>query len=273
MRIEKSLNAFEFRKKSSLGFMGLYLSLKNELNAYKKYKSMIISQLMDPILNFLFIGVALSYNIGYFSYNGNYINYGDYVMMGIIGMLIMSKLYQIIYRATVHKRYGLMALKFQNGIKPYVYIIGMSLYQTFVLILQGLVMYIFALFFGNNINFFNFLISLIAASVFFWFWSSIGVFLTIFFKDYTKRDMVVNVLLTPLSFAAPIFFVLENSPPVIRAVASINPLTYQVVSVRSIAFGEPNSLFIGISTFITILSIVLVSILLSKAKLTFVERS
>lgn len=63
-------------------------------------------------------------------------------------------------------------------------------------------------------------------------------------KDYKQRDFVMNTLMLPVLFAAPLFYSLENAPVFLRLLSQINPLTYQLEAMRTIAFSVSDYTYI-----------------------------
>ena len=59
-------------------------------------------------------------------------------------------------------------------------------------------------------------------------------------KNYKQRDFVMDTLLVPILFAAPLFYSFDNAPFILKCISRLNPLTYQVDAMRVIAFGIPD---------------------------------
>lgn len=67
---------------------------------------MLISQLLTPLLYFIFIVTALSETIGNITINDVLIPYNEYALVGILTMSMMGQMSRVIYRMTVDRRYG-----------------------------------------------------------------------------------------------------------------------------------------------------------------------
>ena len=72
------------------------------------------------------------------------------------------------------------------------------------------------------------------------FWASILICVALLIKNYKQRDFVMDALLVPILFAAPLFYSFDNTPFILKCISRINPLTYQVDAMRTIAFGIPD---------------------------------
>lgn len=266
------MNINELAKKSNLGVRGYYLVAFNELRAFFIYKTSIFQNIISPFLFYIFVIEALGQNIGVFYYRGTNIGYPTFALLGLMAMNVMGQLTTAIYRATVDKRYGLMAMKFKNGIKPTIYLMGLATYQITSFLIEVIVLYVMFNLFGHRIPIGLYILTVLLSIVFIIFWVSIGASLSILINNYHKRDRIITFLVKPLTFAAPVFFVREYAHPVIRFFSSINPLTYQLDAMRSVAYGEPRWYLLGITIGISIFTVILVSFILRKAKVPLSER-
>ncbi|HDT8025419.1 TPA: ABC transporter permease, partial [Enterococcus faecalis] len=195
----------QFRKQHYLGIKGLKIIIRNELNAFLRNKGLIISQLVQPILYYIFIVLGINNFVTKIEYEGKTISYADYALTGILGILIISQMTQTIYRITIDKRYGLLALKRQSGVSPFYYIIGMSMYPTIGICIQSIVLYIIATLFGSSIGLINYLEGIIVVLIVLYFWTSIAALITMKINDYQRRDSIISFIITPLGFTAPAF--------------------------------------------------------------------
>lgn len=76
---------------------------------------------------------------------------------------------QVIYRVTIDKKYGLLALKLCSGVRPLYYILGMSIYSILGLIVQEIIIYIITLAFEINIAMDRFFIQFCYLLLFYYF--------------------------------------------------------------------------------------------------------
>lgn len=266
------MEAKDFRRKSNLGWAGLKILTIIEIKAFWRNKNILYSQIMQPIMYFLFLVMGVGGTIGNITYNNLEVSYEMYALVGIMGLLITSQMTQTIYRTTIDKRWGLLPLKFSSGIKPFYYIIGMSTYPTLGFLFQSTILYLLSLIMGLNFNISNYLTGLILAVIALLFWTSLGTLITVFINDYQKRDSILAMLILPLGFTAPTFYLIDTVPNYIKIVTHFNPLTYQITAIRSIMFDEPNLPFIALTVSLTILSFATCSVVLHKAKLVIKEK-
>jgi ABC-2 type transport system permease protein len=260
------------RKRSNLGIKGLIIVGKNELVAFFRNKGLVASQLLQPILYVVFIIVGLNQSVGEVIYRGHSISYAKYATIGVFALLIIGQMSQVIYRVTIDKRYGLLALKLSSGVKPIFYILGMSVYPALGLLTQEVVIYVVALLFDIRISLERFLSAIALSLIILLFWNSIGILITMFIHNYQTRDIIIRFLLTPLGFTAPVFYALESAPLFIQLFGKLNPLTYQLMIIRDAAFGSQNIYSVFSISILSLLAISISVLVMSKIELVLKER-
>jgi len=201
----------DFRKKSNLGLYGLGLLIKYETKAFFENKGSVLSLLLTPILFFVFISTGISRMTVY---------------------LVLGQMSQTIYRTTIDKKYGLLALKLLSGIKPFYYVIGMSTYAMLGLSVQMFALIILANFFGIHYSLMKIGVMIVIIILTLLFWSALAVAITLRISNYQVRDNILSFVITPLSFTAPVFYVLDYAPLWMKWLAKINPVTYQLGALR-----------------------------------------
>lgn len=262
----------EFRKRSNLGIYGCIIVSKNELMAFLRSKGLLASQIIQPLLYMMFIVAGLNSSMGLVSYKGINVSYAEYTTIGIIGLLIINQMTQVIYRVTIDKKYGLLALKLSSGVRPIYYIIGMSIYPILGLLIQGTVVYTISLLFDMNISLEKFLIIILLSLIILLFWNSIGILITMFINDYRRRDIVIRFFLTPLGFTAPVFYIMDSAPRFIQYIGKVNPLTYQLEIMRDVYF--TNNAKTGVLAIVlsTCCAVIVTTLVIPKIKLVLIER-
>ena len=266
------MKASELRHKSDLGVRGIEIIAKNELVAFFRSKGLLLSQLLQPILYVVFIVIGLNSAISKVNYDNIITSYTEYAITGIIGLLIIGQMTQVIYRVTIDKKYGLLSLKLCSGVKPIYYILGMSVYSLLGLLVQEFIIYLVSSMFGVAIPSYNYFLVILLSIVSLFFWNGIAILITMFINDYRRRDIVIRFFLTPLGFTAPVFYIFDSSPMVIKWFALINPLTYQLDIMRKVYFGIAELKDIAILVIATLISLVVTSLVIPKINLILLER-
>jgi ABC-2 type transport system permease protein len=271
---DKFIDASSFRRRSNLGLKGISVVLINEFSAFRKNLGFLYSAIVQPTLYYVFVVVGISTVSEGVEYYTETISFQKYAGVGIISILIVGQTSIAIYRATIDRRYGFLSLKFMSGVKPLSYIIGMSFYPVISLIIQLIILYFWAFAFGHISDFGNLPLLTTYSVLVLMFWSSLGIFITVFISNYQTRDLIIKLVITPLGFIAPVFFVQSKIPEIISFLCNFNPMTYQLRGLRSIAYSSFNNLLIILFPVVLSISMMLiVSILLSRSNLVTSEKS
>lgn len=70
---------------------------------------------------------------------------------------------------------------------------------------------------------------------------------TLLIKNYKQRDFVMDTLLVPILFAAPLFYSFDNALFILKCISRMNPLTYQVENADKIP--DFDAMFAGVSIY------------------------
>ena len=268
-----NLNPALFKQYATLNIQAILSIIRIETKVFFQTRPMLISQILTPLMYFLFIIAALADMIGDVTINGTTVPYNEYALVGILIMSMMGQMSRVIYRMTVDRRYGFFALKMQAGVKPFFYILSMSTSAILGYATQGLVFYFIILIFHLHFNILMFLSMWAIGLISLFFWISLGTGITMFIKTYQVRDMVLTFLIMPLSFSAPSFYVLQSAPKFVQIIATINPLTYQLEAMRQAAFGIIHPLSIIYVTLFSIISLFIASLIVHHTELITNEQT
>lgn len=223
----------------STGVKAIKIIAFGEWHAFKQNKGLLLSMAMGPLITYGLLVLSLNTSLGQVKIDNVTVLYKQYALTGILTFFMTTQMSQAMYRATIDKEYGLLALKFLNGIQPWHYLVGMNcfpiiglLFQCFILLLLGLVsegIYKVSLF----------LLAILVVIVSLGFWTSLGILLSTKITTYEKRDIVMTLIFSPVSYAAPTLYVFSDDLPlIVRILTMINPLTYQLQAIRTVAFGS-----------------------------------
>lgn len=267
------MNPLNFRNQSLGLVRSIYVVGYNEWRAFLNSKSLLLSMTLQPFLYYGLWVLALNTNFSSVVYNGQIMPYKRYAFIGVLAILLTGQMSQAMYRSTIDKQYGLMAMKFLNGVQPSHYLAGLSMFPITGFMYQSLILFGLGCLTNVGIGGLNFLLGMLVALVALLFWSVLGVLISSRIKTYQTRDVIMTLFFVPLTFASPTFYLLNKSPLFIKLLASINPLTYQLNAIRSVAYGgNPDWIQIFVAISMTIILLFVVQFLLRHMKLTLQER-
>ena len=86
-----------------------------EYKAIENNKQIIYTQLMVPILYFVFFGLGIGKSFSSLAFKGENVSYIEYIFVGIIGVILNSQMNQSVYRVNLDKKWGLLAYKRIKG--------------------------------------------------------------------------------------------------------------------------------------------------------------
>ena len=262
----------EFFKSNELGIRGLLILIQYELKVLKINIMGVVSQLVMPVLYFIFIILSLGANAGNVNFYTYSISYIEYAFSGLIAILVISQTGQTIYRVVTDKRYGLFSLKRLSGIRTIYYQIGMSTYSFVSFLLQLFILLILNFFLGEPLMIYETFYLVISSVIVLMFWTQVGVMLAVIIKNYKIRDNIISFILTPLAFSAPVFYSIDTAPHFIKILNFINPLSYQLDLIRRGIFLKDYFYPILYLFIVGIVMVFIVSYLLSRIDLETIEK-
>ncbi|GHN35318.1 ABC transporter permease [Lactobacillus delbrueckii] len=231
------MNPQHFRN-ISLGLRSIRIVANNEWRAFMHNKGLLLSMFMQPLITYGLLVMALNQNLSSVHYESLILPYKQYALTGVLSFFMTTQMSQAMYRATVDKEYGLLAIKFTNGVQPWHYLTGMSFFPIVGLLFQSAVLIVLGLATGGVYNLGLLLLSLLVLIISLEFWSTLGIVLSTRISSYQQRDIIMTLIFSPVAYAAPTLYVFSNnSPLIIKVLAYINPLSYQLKALRTVAFG------------------------------------
>ena len=203
--------------------------------------------------------------------NGSFVDYSTFALPGILAMQLVRAFARVIYRVTVDRRWGLQALKFIAGTGIFAYIFGMTLMPVVIFLIQTVVSVIVISILGCQFTMTGLTIMTGLGMLVVIFWTCMAIIVTTAIKNYTQRDLVINLSLLPLMFSAPVLYPLNSAPNYIKMISFFNPLTYQVTAMRAAFTQSAFTSSLWVIVFLSLLSFLICALVLSRAELLSTE--
>lgn len=241
-------------QKGRLGIRGLYAMVYIELKALRSNSHILWSSLLSPVMYYFFYSLGIQSTFGDISFHGTTVSFLSYSVVGILTMCLFNQMYQCVYRLIIDKRWGLLSLKLLNGVTPPVYILGISTFPLVGVALQAVLLFLLSSLFGGAFpaDKLPLVILLVVVSVLFW--TSFYVCVAMRIRNYKQRDFILNVVMMPVLFSAPIFYSFESAPAILRCISSINPLTYQLEMLRCVIYDIPYTDVLLLTVVLTVIA-------------------
>lgn len=255
----------ELSKPWSLSGFGVVVEF--EFRALWGTRSMLVSELfLEPVLYIALLVAGLQGIVGNLGGNSGS-DYITFVFPGLLALQGIHAFVRVIYRSTAERRWGLLALKRLAGVGPLGYVLGLAVPFVSAFIVQAVAATPVGLLLGLEVSARGWLATLGLGAVLVLFWAGLGIVLTTLVRNYQQRDTIISLLMLPLTFSAPVFYSLENAPRYLQVIAQFNPLTYQVVAMRS-AFQESADLrTISLAVGCSVLAVVAAVISINRGEL------
>jgi len=209
----------------------VYIMWIREVKKFVRSRSRIVGALGQPILFLL----ALGYGLGSVFQAAGQGSYIQFLVPGIIGMaIIFTSIFngmQIIW----DRQFGFLKETLVAPVSRVAVMLGRTFGGATVATLQGCIVFVLTLLFGFHP--YNWallgpavLLMFLIASVF----SALGIAVASFVRDMQGFQLVMNFVVMPMFFLSGALFPLTNIPLLLRALASIDPLSYGVDGMRGL---------------------------------------
>lgn len=222
-----------------------------EMVKFFRFKSLLITSLVQPALWMAFFGIAMSSNFdrlsAIYSISSGVDQIGYLTFMGA-GVIAMTALFTSLYGGMsliFDKNFGLMKEMIASPMPRSHIIIGLGLSGLTKGFIQSMIIMIFGVFMGveffATLDPFGIIISILGILVFVGTFSSGFVFLSagiaLRLETHEGMQAVMTLLSMPLFFVSNALYPVDAFPPALKALSIINPLTYLVNGIRYFAIG------------------------------------
>lgn len=168
------MKVLDYKNQKSNSFNSLKQMAYIEFRALMNNKQVIYSQLLTPILYYLFYSVGISSTFGNVVYRSNEVSFLKFSFIGIVGIIIFSQMNQSVYRIILDRKWGLLAFKYFKGVSPLVYIVGKMVFPMLNFILQVCILYILSILLGDYFTITKFMQIVLISMIMMIFWFSLG---------------------------------------------------------------------------------------------------
>ncbi len=212
----------------------VYMLWLRQLKRYARSRARIIGSLGQPLL-FL---VALGFGFGpIFRRAGQ----GDYIQFLAPGVISMTVLFSAIFSGIEliwDRQFGFLKETLVAPVPRLLIMIGRTAGGATVAVLQGLIVLAICLVAGFRIQSVAalpavFLYMALIALMF----TALGTAIASVLADFQGFQLVMNFLVMPIFFLSGALFPIGDAPPVLRVIATFDPLSYGVDGLRAAAHG------------------------------------
>ena len=232
-----------------LGFLTIF---RRDLIRFYRFKTLLISSLVQPALWMAFFGIAMSSNFNRFTSEIPPIPgvpSVDYLTYMAAGVIAMTTLFTSLFGGMsllFDKNWGLMREIFASPLPRNHIIFGIGLSGMTKSFIQSIIIMAFGILIGAQF-FFGYsaadtVLAILGILLFVAVFSLGFLFLSgaiaISLESPEGMQGIMTLLTMPIFFASNALYPIDAFPPALQAISAVNPLTYLVTGIRYFAIGD-----------------------------------
>jgi ABC-2 type transport system permease protein len=232
-----------------LGFLTIFW---RDLIRFYRFKTLLISSLVQPALWMAFFGIAMSSNFNRFSSEIPLIPgvpSVDYLTYMAAGVIAMTTLFTSLFGGMsllFDKNWGLMREIFASPLPRNHIIFGIGLSGMTKSFIQSIIIMVFGILIGAQF-FFGYSAAktvlailgiLLFVAVFSLGFLFLSAAIAISLESPEGMQGIMTLLTMPIFFASNALYPIDAFPPALQAISAVNPLTYLVTGIRYFAIGD-----------------------------------
>jgi len=213
-------------------------------------KARVIGTITQPIFWLIFFGVGFAASFKGAVFGG--LDYLSFMFPGIILMTIFMSSFMSGISVIWDKEFGYLKVVLVAPSSRKASILGRSLGDATIAIIQGIIILIIGYPLVRSINLVNIIPLLAVALLVSMTFAGIGILIATRIQTMEGFQLIINIIAMPLIFLSGIFYPIDALPIWLKVIAYINPLTYGVDASRILLTGTGS---LGLITDITLLII------------------
>lgn len=208
------------------------------LRSLWNWRSVYLGRLIEPLAYLAFMVVGLNSSLVHVSFKGEFMSYGEYVVPGIVALLGVRAGTASVSDVSNDRKWGVYAFSRLAGLSAMEYFASLVLGALPLVYCQALGIILIGMYLLSGVILVKVAIfSALLLPLFLLCWLGIGTLMGSLIQSYSQRDLILSLVNLPIILTAPIFFSVSSAPFFLRALASINPLTYQADLMRDCCLG------------------------------------
>jgi ABC-2 type transport system permease protein len=233
----------------NLGFLTIFW---RDMIRFYRFKTLLISSLVQPALWMAFFGIAMSANFNRLTTQIPPIPgvpTVDYLTYMAAGVIAMTTLFTSLFGGIVilfDKNWGLMREIFASPLPRNHIIFGIALSGMTKSFIQAVIIMVFALIIGAQFfagyTALQVILSIAGILLFVGIFSLGFLFLSaaisVSLESPEGLQGIITLLTMPIFFASNALYPINAFPPILQAISLVNPLTYLVTGIRYFAIGD-----------------------------------
>lgn len=213
----------------------VYYMWKREMIRFFRSKSRVIGSLGMPVFMLAILGTGLNAAINIPGMEGNYVTF---ITPGILSMVLLFASVFAGVIVIVDRQFGFLKETLVAPVSRTSIVIGKALGGATAAVLQGVIILGIAVLLGVNIALGNLLLAFPVMFLISFGFVALGIAIASVMEDMHGFQLIMNFMIMPMFFLSGALFPLDTAPEIIRYVSYVDPLTYEVESLRYLLIGS-----------------------------------
>jgi len=210
---------------------GVYWVWLRELIRFWRFKSRILTSIIQPLLFLIVLGGGFSFvSLGS-------VNYQSFLFPGIIAMSLLFSSISSGISVIWDREFGFLKEILVAPVSRLSIFFGKALGGASTAIIQGLIILALSFILSIVITPSSFLISLAVMLIFSLGMVSVGLIIASFLESFESFGVIMNLLIFPIFLLSGALFPLNEAPEWLKAISMFNPMTYATDALRGAIIG------------------------------------
>lgn len=226
--------------------LGIYTIWYRDILRFWHDKMRLVGAFVFPILFLVVFGTGLGSRLG--NLGGN-INFTQFMFPGIIGMTVLMSSFMAGVSVVWDREFGFLKEVLVAPISRASVAIGKMLGSATIATIQGIIILVLSPVVGFPLDIWMVLsliplMILLSAAM-----GSLGILLATRIKSMEAFQVVMQMLMFPMTFLSGVFFPVQGLPLWMNILVKINPATYGIAPIRQVMLGSASEAISTITIF------------------------
>jgi len=211
-----------------------------QIKRFWRAKPRVIATFTQPIFWLVFFGLGLSAAFKMGGRSGLFmgVDYLTFLLPGVALMTIFLSSFMSGISVIWDKEFGYLKVVLVAPSSRKASIIGRSLGDSTIALIQGLIILLIAYPLTPTLNLGNIPLFIVVSLLMSIAFASIGIIIATKMQTIEGFQLIVNLITTPFLFLSGIFYPIDVAPSWLRPIILANPLTYGVDAARLLLIGR-----------------------------------
>lgn len=230
----------------------LFAIVQREMIKFWHQKGRLIAALVRPSLWLVVFAAGFQnvFGVSIIPPYETYIEYQEYVVPGLLGMVLLFNGMQSSLAMVYDREMGLMRLLLTAPQPRWFLLFSKLVAGTSLSLLQAYAFLLLCLVFDINIAFSGYLYAFLAMLISGLMLGALGLLLSVYVKQLENFAGTMNFVIFPMFFIStalyPLWKLQESGAETIHTLATFNPFTHAVELIRFALYGQFNALALGV---------------------------